>query len=58
MIEFIDLPWDPRCRDSHLADRTVLTSSRWQVRQKINDSAVGRWRHYEKHLGPLLTLIE
>jgi len=58
MIDFIGLPWDPRCRDSHLTDRPVLTSSRWQVRQKINDSAVGRWRHYEKHLESLKTLIE
>jgi hypothetical protein len=58
MIDFIGLPWDARCRDSHLTDRPVLTSSRWQVRQKINDSAVGRWRHYEKHLESLKTLIE
>jgi hypothetical protein len=28
------------------------------VRQKINAGSVGRWRRYQRHLGPLLTLLE
>jgi hypothetical protein len=31
----------------------VLTASRWQVRQKIHGASAGRWRHYEKFIGPL-----
>jgi len=58
MVEFIGLPWDPRCLDFHETSRTVITASKWQVRQKITGSSVGRWRHYEKHLGPLLRLLE
>jgi len=56
MIEFIGLPWDSHCADSHLTRRPVLTSSRWQVRQPINTSAVGRWRNYRAFLGPLVQL--
>jgi tetratricopeptide (TPR) repeat protein len=53
MLEFIGLPWDPRTLDFYKTDRVVLTASRWQVRQKIHGASAGRWRHYEKYLGPL-----
>jgi hypothetical protein len=56
MLDFIGLPWDPRCLDFHATQRTVITASKWQVRQKITASSVLRWRHYEKFLGPLLRL--
>jgi hypothetical protein len=35
----------------------VLNLSRWQVRQPISNESVGRWRHYAKHLGPLMELV-
>ncbi len=44
--------------DFHENPRAVITASRWQVRQKINTGSVARWRNYEKHLGPLLSLAE
>ena len=53
MIDFIGLPWDPRCLEFHRSPRTVLTASKWQVRQAIHRSAVGRWRNYAAQLGPL-----
>jgi tetratricopeptide (TPR) repeat protein len=56
MLDFIGLPWDPRCLEFHATHRTVITASKWQVRQKISDSSVLRWRNYEKFLGPLLRL--
>jgi tetratricopeptide (TPR) repeat protein len=56
MLDFIGLPWDPRCLDFHATQRTVITASRWQVRQKITDASVLRWRNYEKFLGPLRRL--
>jgi tetratricopeptide (TPR) repeat protein len=58
MLEFIGLPWDPRCLDFHETHRTVITASKWQVRQKITGASVLRWRNYEKFLGPLLRLAE
>jgi tetratricopeptide (TPR) repeat protein len=57
MLEFIALPWDPKCLEFHQTDRVVITASKWQVRQKINASSVGRWRNYEKHVAPLQHLM-
>jgi tetratricopeptide (TPR) repeat protein len=57
MLEFIGLPWDPQCLEFHQTRRSVITASKWQVRQKINSGSVGRWRNYEKHLAPLQHLV-
>jgi tetratricopeptide (TPR) repeat protein len=53
MLDHIGLPWDPRCLEFHRTDRPILTASSWQVRQPIGKSAIGRWRRYERYLGPL-----
>ncbi|MGD0505265.1 MAG: sulfotransferase [Steroidobacteraceae bacterium] len=58
MLDFIGLAWDPRCLDFHATERAVITASKWQVRQKIYSQSAGRWRNYEKHLGPLRRLLE
>jgi len=58
MLQFIGLSWDPKCVDFHLTDRTVMTASKWQVRQKMSKSSIERWRNYERFLSPLLGLIE
>ena len=57
MLDFIGLPWDARCLDFHRTNRTVITPSKWQVRQQISRSRTGRWRHYEKFVGPLRHLL-
>jgi tetratricopeptide (TPR) repeat protein len=56
MIDFIGLSWDPICMDFHRTARTVVTASKWQVRQRITSASVARWRNYEKFLGPLVSL--
>jgi tetratricopeptide (TPR) repeat protein len=56
MLEFIGLPWDARCLEFHATKRIVVTASKWQVRQKLDASSIARWRHYERHLGPLRDL--
>jgi tetratricopeptide (TPR) repeat protein len=53
LVSFLGLEWDPNCLDYHQQNRQVSTPSRWQVRQPLYDKSVGRWRHYEKHLGRL-----
>jgi len=58
MLEFIGMPWDPRCLEFHESGRSVMTASKWQVRQKISRTAVARWRNYEEFLGPLQALVE
>ncbi len=58
MLDFIGLPWDPKCLDFQHTERVVLTASKWQVRQQINAGSVGRWRNYETFLAPLQHLAE
>jgi tetratricopeptide (TPR) repeat protein len=58
ILTFLGLDWDPKCVDFHLTESQVLTTSAWQVRQKIYKSSVGRWRNYKKFIGPLLDLKE
>jgi tetratricopeptide (TPR) repeat protein len=56
ILEFLRLEWDPRCLDFHRTERTVMTASYWQVRQELYTTSVGRWRNYQKFIGPLLDL--
>jgi len=56
--EVCGLPWDRRCLSFHQAKRAVRTASAGQVREPIFTSSIGRWRRYEKQLGPLLEALE
>jgi Sulfotransferase family len=56
ILEFLGLEWDARCLSFHETQRTVNTASAWQVRQKMYSRSSGRWRNYEKFLGPLKAL--
>lgn len=56
MLNFLKLPWTDRCLNFHENPRPVATASREQVRRPLYSSSVGRWKHYEKHLGPLAHL--
>jgi len=53
LLDFCELQWDADCLEFHANKRVVHTASSWQVRQPIYTRSVDRWRHYEKHLGPL-----
>jgi tetratricopeptide (TPR) repeat protein len=57
LVQFIGLPWDPRCCEFHHSSRTVSTFSKWQARQPINRQSVARWRNYEKFIAPLERLV-
>jgi tetratricopeptide (TPR) repeat protein len=58
MLDFLGLPWDPKCLDFHRTERVVITTSKWQVRQKIHTASAGRWKNYEKFVGPLQSLVD
>ena len=53
LVSFLGLPWDERCLAFHEHERAVQTPSRWQVRQPVYATSVGRWRHYETEIGAL-----
>jgi tetratricopeptide (TPR) repeat protein len=58
IIAFCGLAWDDACLRSHETRRTVRTASNLQVRQPIYRGAVGYWKNYEPHLGPLLDALK
>ena len=57
LVEFAGLPWDRACLEFHRSERGVQTPSRWQVKQPIYTRSIGRWRHYQDHLAPLLAVL-
>ncbi len=58
VLEFCGQEWQPECLDFHKKPSTVHTASVIQVRKPINKSAIGKWKTYEKHLGPLIQGLE
>jgi len=56
MLDFLGLEWDARCLDFNKTERPVMTASFWQVRQEIYRRSSGRWRNYQRFIGPLLSL--
>jgi len=54
LLEFCGLSWDEACLDYASNPRPVGTLSRWQVRQPLYTSSIGRWRRYRDHLAPLI----
>lgn len=57
LIAHLGLAWDPACLAFHQTLRPVDTPSDWQVRQPLTDRSLGRWRHYEAELAPLLEAL-
>lgn len=57
LAEFIGLEWDERMLSFYDQERKVDTASKWQVRQPIYHSAVGRWQPYERHLKPMFDAL-
>jgi len=58
IINFIELPWDGACLDFYKTKGQVQTASRWQVRNPVYSTSVGKWRNYENMLGPLISELE
>ncbi len=57
LIDWVGLQWNDACLSPHQTRRAVRTASVVQVRQPVYGSSVGRWRNYEKFLGPLLDAL-
>jgi tetratricopeptide (TPR) repeat protein len=54
IVEFTGLAWNDACLEPQRTQRSVLTASQWQVRQPVYRSSVGRWKRYERWLGPMI----
>jgi tetratricopeptide (TPR) repeat protein len=53
LIDFLGLEWDEKCLAFHQTERVVRTASWAQVRKPLYADSVGRWKHYERHLGSM-----
>ena len=49
-----DVEWNPKCLDFHESTQVARTISWDQVNRKMYTSSDGRWKNYEKHLGPMI----
>ena len=58
LIDYLSLEWDQKCLDFHNNDRDVRTISNLQVRQPMYKDSMNRWKHYEKHLQPLIEVLQ
>jgi tetratricopeptide (TPR) repeat protein len=58
IVEFCGLSWNNACLKFHTSNRVTKTASYDQVRRPLYASAVGRWRHYEAYLSPLIEELD
>lgn len=58
IIDFCGLEWDPACANFHKSKRPVKTASVVQVRKPVYKTSVERYKHYQKHLKPLLNALK
>ena len=58
LIDYLGLEWDENCVDFHTNVRDVMTPSNIQVRQPMYKNSMNRWKPYEKHLQPLIEVLQ
>nr|WP_321441089.1 sulfotransferase [uncultured Hyphomonas sp.] len=57
VLDFLGLPFEQACLEFHTSAAPVKTASVWQVREPLYTRSSGRWRNYEKHLGPMMEVL-
>jgi tetratricopeptide (TPR) repeat protein len=58
MLEYCGLSWDTACLSPEQNERVVDTPSKWQVRQPMYKTSVGRAQHYAPWLGAIGELTQ
>ncbi|MEZ5758244.1 MAG: sulfotransferase [Emcibacteraceae bacterium] len=58
LIKFIGLEWQDQCLNFYQNKRSVHTASADQVRKPIYNTAIEKWRPYEKYLNPLIEALK
>jgi len=58
LIDYLGLEWDEKCLKFHDNERVVMTPSNIQVRQPMYKNSMNRWKPYEKHLQPLIEVLQ
>ena len=57
MLDFVGAPFDPACLAFHENRRYARTASYAQVAEPLYDRSVFRYRHYLRHLEPVLPIL-
>jgi hypothetical protein len=60
IVDFLGLDWDNRVMDHRATAKargTIMNTSYDQVTEKLTTTAIGRWRHYQKQLEPILPML-
>jgi len=57
MIAHIGLEWEDGVMNRAGSQRSVRTLSNWQARQPVYSTSKGKWRNYEKFLGPVIDAL-
>lgn len=58
LIDHCGLEWNERCLQFDRNGGAVKTASQWQVRQPIYKTSLQRWKHYVRHLAPLIEALQ
>lgn len=57
LLEFVNIPFDPKALAFHENQRYARTASYAQVTEKLYDSSVYRYRHHRKHLDEAVEIL-
>jgi hypothetical protein len=57
VLDFIGADFDPKCLQFHENQRYARTASYAQVTERLYDRSRFRYRHYRKHLEPVIPLL-
>ena len=58
LIERCGIDWQDQCLRFYENREASTTASTAQVRRPIYKSSIGKWRHYEKELQPVLDILQ
>jgi len=57
LIQYLGLEWEDACSSFEKNMAAVTTASAAQVREKVHNRSVGRWKKYERQLLPTLDIL-
>lgn len=58
LLAYCELDWQDECLAFEHNSQASTTASANQVRQPLYTSSLGKWRHYQRHLQPMLSRLQ
>jgi tetratricopeptide (TPR) repeat protein len=57
LLEFCNLSWDDACLRFEDNQQATTTASAVQVRKSLHTKSIGKWRHFEQQLQPVVEIL-